>query len=263
MPTENTKPPTPPFLFLDAYSLDFGPTPAWASMLAAEPALRGVILKATDGIPVYNPLGGGWFRHNYRVLTTLFGPERGVTSLVGAYHYVQFSAPAVAQADAYVRELEAAGYNGLDIMPILDAEAGGERSTNRQASAAQVVDSVSAVAARVKALTGRPRVMLYGRGLMRDLGIASKMGCDAVWNPSYTRLMVTNGLMPISRREDGKTFPWTLDDVALWQYEGDGVADTSFTHLTKVVAGRAKVDLSVYVDGDRASTWTGALERLR
>ena len=78
--------------------------------------------------------------------------------------------------------------------------------------------------------------------LVRDRSRAA--GSDVVWNPAYTAIMVTNGLFPA----------WTLDDIALWQYCGDG--DAVFAKLPKFIKGfgDGKVDISVHIDGARKPT---------
>ena len=58
--------------------------------------------------------------------------------ILGGYHYAQFFASPAAQAELYVSTLESVGFGGLDIIPIIDVEAGGERSANHRASASQV-----------------------------------------------------------------------------------------------------------------------------
>jgi hypothetical protein len=85
------------------------------------------------------------------------------------------------------------------------------------------------------------RVMLYGRGAMRDRAITSHMGCDVVWNPSYTAKMVTNGLQT-----------WALEDIALWQYCGDNTS--ALPGYPHTVAGFNKIDISVYVKGAQKPT---------
>jgi hypothetical protein len=68
------------------------------------------------------------------------------------------------------------------------------------------------------------------------------MGCDAVWNPSYTATMVRHGLEA-----------WDLEDIVLWQYCGDGKA--AIDRLPHKVEGFGnKVDISVYVKGARVPT---------
>ncbi len=74
--------------------------------------------------------------------------------------------------------------------------------------------------------------------LCRERGIKSKMGCDVVWNPSYTSNMVMHGLEA-----------WMLDDIVLWQYCGDGVAAIDENKLPRSILNFGKVDISVYIEG--------------
>lgn len=252
--------PSPPYLFMDLYPFDFDDPkspkiedPPWPA-LENNPQICGVILKATDGVQ-YPYVS--WFTRNFATLAGYYGERRGRNVLLGGYHFAQFLVDAKNQADAYCRALVEAEWCADDIVPIIDVEAGGERSANRRASAQQVIDCVSGIAERVRENTGR-RIMLYGRGLMRDLRIADRMGCDVVWNPSYTRTMSTNGLTTV----DDHPGPWKLDDIVLWQYDGDGVGDGSVTHLPLALAGFGKVDLSVFIDGAKPPVWKRCLERL-
>ena len=138
-------------------------------------------------------------------------------------------------------------------------EFGGERASNRKASTQQIVDQASAFAYRVKEKTGR-RCMLYGRGANRDRSITSKMGCDCVWNPSYTERMVTNGL--VGTLPDGNKAPWTIDDIVGWQYGGDGVGVNTTHKLPLEIKGFGKIDLSVYIDGARVPTLASLKARM-
>ena len=228
--------PSPPYLLFDCYPFDRGPLPDFETGASTDtdadgnPNVIGGILKCTDGV-AYGYTG--WFLDNWKRLS----------GFRGAYHYLQFGQDPRVQADFYLRIMAlAGGWDARAIMPIVDVELGGERSANRHASAQQVIDCTTAWAERVRGVTGR-RVMLYGRGAMRDLGICDKMGCGAVWNPSYTASPSMHGLEA-----------WTLDDVVLWQYGGDGVGDASRHHLPLAIPGLGKIDLSVYVDGARAPT---------
>lgn len=234
--------PGPPYLFVDLYPLDEGPAPPF-NVLAQTPGFFGVIIKATQGTREwYND--GGWFTRNWPRVAEAGGTRYGTTWLRGAYHFLNFWQDGKAQADAYLTAVESAGgWRDGDIVPIVDVEQGNERNPNRRATASQVQDCTTAWAESVKQRTGR-RICLYGRGAMRELGIQSKMGCDVVWNPAYTAVMVTNGLFPA----------WTLDDIALWQYCGDG--DAVFAKLPKFIKGfgDGKVDISVHIDGARKPT---------
>lgn len=252
--------PDPPYLFVDLYPLDFDnprtehviEDPPWEQLLADD-RVRGVILKATDG---ERWAFGGWLRRNYARLVALLGGERGVTRLLGGYAFLQLTRPGAPQADYLVSELTAAGWRDDDILGVADVELGNDgskdprrRHPNQDASRQQIIDCTSTFAERVRSLTGRP-CMLYGRGGLRDRGIVGKLGCDRAWNPAYTRTMVTHGLEA-----------FTLDEIVLWQYDGDGAADTTVTGLPKQIAGHG-VDISVAIDGNRKPTWARTRARL-
>jgi len=233
---------TDPYLLVDLYPEDQGPRPPW-DVLVNTPHFVGAIIKASQGVSGwYNDKG--WFKTNWPALRDAGGDRSGKTWLRGAYHFLNFWQSGADQADFYLSCLDGAG--GLmpdDIIPIVDVEQGNERNQNRRATSQQVIDCTTAWVERVKQSTGR-RVCLYGRGAMRDLSITSKMGCDTVWNPAYTQTMVTHGLIP----------PWTLDEIALWQYCGDGTA--AFDKLPKFISGfgTGKVDISVHIDGSQKPT---------
>lgn len=238
--------PGPPYLIVDVYQGDVGGAPPW-TVLATTPHYFGAIIKATEGTR-YAPQ---WFADNWRALRNVAPSRYGSTWYRGAYHFLRLTEPGAVQADFYLRTIDGAGGWGRgDIVPIVDVELGGERNPNRRASVQQIVDNTSLWAERVRNVTGR-RVMLYGRGAMRDLGIKSRMGCDIVWNPSYTATMHMAGLEA-----------WGLDDVALWQFGGDGVGDASRHHLPLKVPGFGAVDVSVFIDGKNKPTLARLKERL-
>ncbi len=162
----------------------------------------------------------------------------------GAYLFLRFAADGAAQADAYLAAVDrAGGWDRGDIVPIIDVELGkatDPRNLNAKASAQQIVACATGCAERIKSVTGN-RVMLYGRGAMRDRGITSHMGCDLVWNPSYTAKMVTNGLQT-----------WGLEDIALWQYCGDN--SSALPNYPHSVPGFNKIDISVYIRGAQKPT---------
>jgi len=226
--------PGQPYLFVDLYPLDLGPKPPW-SVLAKTEHYLGAIIKAMEGTGYRDR---GWFQANWPLLQDAGGDRYGETWFRGAYHFLRFASSGADQADAYLQAVEdAGGWEDGDILPIVDVELGGEKNPNRKASAQQIIDCTTEWAERVKDETGR-RVMLYGRGAMRDKEITDHMGCDAVWNPAYTSTMVRNGLQS-----------WDLMDIVLWQYCGDGNA--AFPKLPHNVPGfgHGKVDISVYIQG--------------
>lgn len=250
-----------PYLFVDLYPLDFDDPstrgkiedPPWEALLA-DPRIFGAWLKCTDGVRYGY---ADWFVRNFQRLAALVGDRRGTSFLLGGYHYLQFAQDPVAQADFFVRTLFAAGYSKIDMIPVMDVEFGAEHAANQSASNEQIVDCASAFAERTRQLTGR-RIMLYGRGLMRDRSITSKMGCDCVCDPSYTRTLVLNGL--VGKLPNGHDAPWQLDDVVEWQYCGDGTGENSVHRLPLRIAGHG-VDLSVAIDGARKPTLAGTILR--
>jgi lysozyme len=230
---------------IDQYSGDSGIHPPW-DQLAAMPFFYGAIIKAWEGTSFNDR---GWFQENWNAVWQAGADRYGVSWFRGAYLFLKFMKSGTEQADAYLNAIEqAGGWGGGDILPIVDVELGGEANSNRQASAAQVVECVTECADRLRAQTGR-RVMLYGRGAMRDLGISDRMGCDVVWNPSYTARMVRNGLQA-----------WNLEDIVLWQYCGDNFA--AYHELPNTVDGFRKVDISVFINGAERPTLQDVRERL-
>jgi hypothetical protein len=239
--------PPPPYLFIDLYPLDLGPKPPW-SVPARTPGYVGAILKAMEGTG-YNDKG--WFKANWAALRDAGGDRYGESWFRGAYLFLRFAVSGADQADAFMRAVDGAGgFDSGDVLPAIDVELGGEKNPNRKASAQQIIDCTTACAERLKDITGR-RVMLYGRGAMRDKGITDHMGCDVVWNPAYTSTMVRNGLQS-----------WDLDDIVLWQYCGDGNA--AFPKLPHNVPGfgHGKVDISVYIQGAQKPDMDTLRERL-
>jgi GH25 family lysozyme M1 (1,4-beta-N-acetylmuramidase) len=230
----------PPYLFADLYEGD-AEAPSW-TLLATTPQFVGAIVKCTEGLH-YAP---DWFINAWRGIRNAAPVRYGSTWMRGAYHYLHFTGDGQVQADTYLAHVErAGGWGAGDIVPIVDVERGPANGANAHAGATEVIDTTSAWAARVREVTGR-RVMLYGRGLLRDLGIRDRMGCDLVWCPAYTADLVRHGVEQ-----------WTLDETPLWQYAGDGQGDASRHHLP--LRGPLPGDLSVFVDGARKPT----IERLR
>lgn len=223
-----------PFLFVDLYPLDLGPKPPW-DVLAGTESYVGGIIKAMEGTGYRDR---GWFKANWPRVRDAGGDRYGDTWFRGAYLFLRFAVDGADQADAYLKAVEdAGGWDDGDIHPIIDVELGKPTNPNYKASAQQIIDCTTACAERLKEETDR-RVMLYGRGAMRDKEITDHMGCDVVWNPAYTSTMVRNGLQS-----------WDLDDIVMWQYCGDGKA--TFPKLPHNVPGfgHGKVDISVYIQG--------------
>lgn len=239
--------PGPPYLLIDLYPLDLGPNPPWSVPVNTH-GYVGAIIKAMEGTGYADR---GWFKANWSAVREAGGDRYGESWFRGAYLFLRFGVPGADQADAYLRAVdEAGGWDAGDLLPIIDVELGSQKNPNQAASSEQIIECTTACAERLKGVTGR-RVMLYGRGAMRDRLITDHMGCDVVWNPAYTSTMVRNGLQS-----------WDLDDIVLWQYCGDGTA--SFSKLPHSVPGfgHGKVDISVYIQGAERPDLQRLRERL-
>lgn len=220
-----------PVLMVDLYWGDLPTPPRW-DRLAGTPGYVGAILKATQGTKYRKT---SWFVANWPRARDAAAGRYGTSWFRGAYHYVVFDLAGAPQADFFLDTVErAGGWEDGDLHPIIDVERGKEGTAQHRATRQQVIDVVSAWIERVKARTGR-KVILYGRGAMRDLGIASRMGADLLWNPSYT-----NPIRPTDR------IGWPASKVPLLQYT-DG--RTNKTKYPTRVRGFGAVDASVFRAG--------------
>ena len=222
-------------LFVDVYSGDVGGKPNWPAVVAA-PDFIGAIIKATNGVS-FNTT---WFDFNWKALRTVAGDRYCATWFRGAYHFLLFNRDANKQAQFYLETIEkAGGLDSGDLIPIVDVELGNDGSSgkprhpNQDATKAQIIDVTSAWITYVTQRTDA-EVMLYGRGAMRDRGIREKMGANWLWNPSYTRTMPRQTIEKVG---------WTIPEVALWQYCGDG--DGKLQGYPTEVKDFGKVDISV------------------
>jgi len=242
------------FLFVDVSPWEANP--GWQALINT-PNFYGGILKASQGIKGYNN-DGGWFKRNWAMLKDVAGDRYGRTWFRGAYVFLNFWQDGAAQADYYLEVIDnAGGWDTGDIIPIVDVELGNDgsngkpRNKNQDAGKQQIIDCTTACAQRLKEVTGR-NVMLYGRGAMRDKRINDKMGCDIVWNPCYTPSIVMHGLEA-----------WTLDDVALWQYCGDGTAALpDQKKFPRTIPDFGNADISVYIEGSNKPSFENLKSRL-
>ena len=254
--TSDGDPANTQFFFVDVYSQDLSGAPAW-DVLVNTAKFYGAILKATQGIKGWSN-DRGWFKNNWPILKSVAGDRYGSTWFRGAYLFLNFWQDGSDQADHYLDTImDAGGWDVGDILPIIDVELGQDgkdgkhkRNPNQDATAQQIIDCTTACANRIKSVTGR-NIMLYGRGAMRDKQINDKMGCDVVWNPCYTSHIVMNGLEA-----------WTLDDVALWQYCGDGTAALDERKFPRSIARFGSPDISVYIEGANKPSLDTLITRL-
>lgn len=251
-PHQLVEDPGSPYLLVDLYWGDID-EPPFDVLLKLQPTFIGGILKATDGVAYSHT---AWFLANQPRLKAAGCGRLGTSWFWGAYHFARFSQSGKKQAEYYLATIEkVGGFDASAILPIVDIELGNEREANYRASAQQIIDTISEFSATVKAETGR-RVMGYGRGAMRDKKIASKMGCDVIWNPAYTKKMECNGLCPKDPDGSVNSFkgPWSIDDIVLWQYCGDGTEYVNNLPGFLPGFGDGKVDISVVVEGAKRPT---------
>jgi GH25 family lysozyme M1 (1,4-beta-N-acetylmuramidase) len=219
----------------DLYSGDANGAPNWTPG-TGDPRYVGAIIKATEGqsFPEVS-----WFLRQWPALREAGGDGYGVRWFRGCYHYLVFHDDPRLQADLFLRSLRAAGgLDPRDLPPVVDVERGGQKSPNRRASAQQVIDVTSKWVEIVGAALGR-KVMLYGLGAMRDLGIRDRMGCAYLWAPHYWRALEDDRL----RLTD---IGWSCDALRFWQYTDGQVNLTRYPHE---VPGIGPCDTSVFTGG--------------
>ena len=248
----DTPDPGPPYLIADVFSGDHsglvGGAPDWPA-LAAATGLYGGIIKAWEGKSFSDT---GWFAQNWPAVREAGGDRYGKSWFRGAYLFLIFGRTGSEQGDAYLKAIDdAGGWGAGDIHPIIDVELGHDAvpatatkparaaHPNQNASKQQVIDCATACAERIREVTGK-KVILYGRRAMHHLGIKDRMGCDMVWNPSYTPDMHLGGLEA-----------WDPSDIVMWQYRGD--ARSLAKGLPQSIPGFGECDTSVVLkDGDAA-----------
>ncbi len=55
---------------------------------------------------------------------------------------------------------------------------------------------------------------------------------------------------------------WTIDDVVLWQYCGDGVAALDESKYPRTIPGFGNADINVYIEGKNKPSFDKLKERL-
>jgi GH25 family lysozyme M1 (1,4-beta-N-acetylmuramidase) len=188
---------------VDLYALDVNGDESVAALIAAGAPWSFIVAKASEGT-YYD--GGAWLKALWQA--ALATDRYGETWFRGAYTYLRADEDGVAQADYFLGCVaRAGGWSSGDLWPILDFERG-EQPAN--VSAQQVIDVLSAAAARVKAVTGRAP-MRYTGELFRSLGIVDPCGCPLLWCAEYGA-----ALSPKVYTDQG----YTLANTWGWQYRG-------------------------------------------
>ena len=254
------------FLIPDIYPLDLGPNPPFnvlPGLVASGKEVVGCVVKASQGVG-WGKSNEAWFQRAWQQLRDVAGDRYGIDFFRGCYHYLELAGDGAAQADYFCDLVDAAGgWDTGDLMPWVDLEEGKpgsqfpsvhvrfETITDaglRRQLADQVTASATAFITRFKARTGL-RIAVYGRGIFRDLHMTScKFGSDASVNPAYTAIM--------PRMEQ---YGVPLDDIILWQLNGDGTVATP--GFPSALPGWGATDYSVYIDGPRKTTLKSLRER--
>jgi GH25 family lysozyme M1 (1,4-beta-N-acetylmuramidase) len=223
----------------------FGPE-RWAD-LAADPRFHGVILKATEGVggaAGWQARSAAWFARHWPAVGAV--RKEGLEFYRGAYHFLRLDSPGAAQADHFLRTIDAAGSWSapLDLLPVVDVEEGsGNDAIVARRGAGIVSDTTHAFVARVRQVTGR-EVVLYTGGWLRSLGLRDRLGCAWLWLAAYT------ATLPAAWYEQ---LGFTRASLWGWQYCGGQGADLAgYPHTTPV----GNVDIS-------ALTLPGSLAALR
>jgi hypothetical protein len=226
-----------PLLVIDVYHANFGDkehgvSARWSTLWNAQNRASGFVgayLKCGDGTKPHS-----WFRTEWPKVRAAAGDRFGVDAFRGSYWFLRAKEDPIAQADAYVSNLTAAGgMEKADMHPMVDVERGRAGGGNDLATKDEWIDCTSKFVARVKQLTGRP-VISYGRTVYGDHQIKTDMGCALAWDPSYT-----------ARQHDMPDPPWPRDRVVLWQYTGD--PNTNHTSFPDQASGFGKTDVSVFL----------------
>ncbi len=211
--------------------------PSWAQAESSV-QLSGAFLKASEGLELDDH---GWFATNWPLVRSSAGERYGDTWFRGAYHYFIFHDDAAAQAEHFLRTVEAAGgWAHGDLLPVVDVESGGaNRSGWAALSAAQIIDGVSTYASKLKAALGC-EVMLYGGSALRDKGIKDPMQCSYLWTAEYGSSQLAPRLY--------QDLAWASEATALWQYTDGQSNGTLFPSQIPGLGG----DVSVYRKNDLA-----------
>lgn len=226
-------------LIVDVYSRDLGGVLDLPKLAAAGMPWSGIILKATEGV---NWGSGSWFPRYWDKARSVAGDRFGKTWRRGAYHYVHFMEDWKKQLIFYLTTVEAAG--GFDqrgdFRPILDVE----RADNPDCSANQIIDCVTPIADGIHSALG-VRPTLYGGSLLYDKGITDHMGCVNLWIARYASTLPHQVYERIG---------WDLQDVVMWQYDGDGESYLAHYPATSPI-GKTDISAVIYPGGLARAGW--------
>jgi GH25 family lysozyme M1 (1,4-beta-N-acetylmuramidase) len=137
-------------------------TPNWGSVRAA--GKQFAIVRVSDGTGFLDPQ----FANNWRN-----AQNAGV--YVGAYQFFRPNQDAIAQADLMVNQLNAVGFNGNHLPPVIDVEVTGG------VSSATVISRVNQWLQRVQSRTGRLPALYTSPGFWGGIGNPSPNPVPYLW----------------------------------------------------------------------------------
>ncbi len=238
-------------LIVDVYAKS--PVMNVKALVAAGPPWCGLILKATEGTSYPRLQEREWFLKNWLPARILALDRYGKNWFRGAYHYLRIDQNAIAQADAFLNLIDlAGGWGPGDLWPMVDVE-GAENPNN--ASAQQIVDSVSAYTARIRSRTGRS-TMGYGNVYLWERGVRATMGCGLLTVARYA-----SDLPPVTYQRIG----WKLQNPPMmptlwgWQFSGDPEGSFLPGYPTSSPMGPGPADITAMIvagGGQAALDWT-------
>ncbi len=223
------------------------------ALVAAGPPWHGILLKATEGTYYPRLQEREWFLKHWLPARILSLDRYGVDFFRGAYHYLRIDQDPIAQADAFLKLIaEAGGWGPGDLWPMVDVESA---ENPIDASAQQIIDSVSAFAARIRAIIGRS-TMLYGNIYPWERGVKTTMGCGLLTVARYA-----SDLPPVTYHRIG----WELQNPPVmptlwgWQYAGDPDGSSLAGYPSSSPMGPGPADITAIVvagGGQAALDWT-------
>lgn len=226
----------------------------WAAFCAAGAPWHGAIFKASQGTR-YSYLE--WLTHNRNELRDAVGTRYGHDVFDGMYHFLDLAVDGAAQADFFVKNVEASGGERLGTLwGMLDVERGGQLPAFRDPPLSLVTDRVSRFAERYQQLTGRTAT-LYGGELLRSVGVQDRLGCGRSAIALYgAELHAPGGSTADLLRRTGTD----LGHLLFWQYRGTGEQSVGPRGYPMIAPGCGAVDISALtlpggLDAMRAGLW--------
>ena len=217
----------------------------WSLVAKAGSPWVGVYGKATQGVRYQYT---GWLR---RFVTECSATDRlGLDWGFGTFHYFDFAADPIAQADKFLQVCElAAVWTRGTFWPAVDSELGGQHV---QLTKTLVENTLPKFVEKVSSETGRPMILYTGQ-LDRELGITNTLGCRLLWTADYEAKLARSRYESIGFRygstaeNPGSLFAWQGVGV-----EGGGKIDGEWKLPTTTPIGPADISTVTIAGGGDA-----------